>query len=131
MGFCSAAVSGYPNSWQQRSLASYGVTPVDGVRFQLPSPAAFTFLGMGLQNQKHISMVSLDAIVTAHGEKQQREHEEIHPLPTGRVNIGGIAKSAFHESPFISWGMGLERSSCSEIVHRSKIWVLRLSLIHI
>jgi len=43
-------------------------------------------------------MVSLDAIVTAHGEEQQREHEDIQPLPAGRVNIIRVAKSTFHWS---------------------------------
>jgi hypothetical protein len=92
-------VSDCSDFWQQRSLASYGVTLVDGIRFQVPFLAAVPLFGTGLQNQEHIPMVSLDAIVTAHGEEQQREHEDIQPLPAGRVNICGIAKSAFHGSP--------------------------------
>jgi len=47
-------------------------------------------------------MVSLDAVVAAHGEAQQREHEDIRRLPAGCVNIFRIAKSTFHWSPVMS-----------------------------
>jgi hypothetical protein len=99
--FC-AGIFGYLDFQARRSLDSYGVILFDGVRFQVPFPAAFAFFGTGLQNQEHVSMVALDAVVAAHRELEEQEHEEIMTLPSRGVNICGIAKSAFHGSSSVS-----------------------------
>lgn len=79
-----------------RLLAAEGVVSVDGIVFEVLFTAAFSFSRACPKNQEKIPMVPPNAVVTAHGEPEKEEPEEIPALPARWVNVDGVAETAFH-----------------------------------
>ena len=82
--------------WLLRFLAAERVISFSGIVFEVLFAAAFAIGGPSPEHQEKISMVTSNAVVTAHGEPEKEEPEEIPALPARWVNVDGVAETAFH-----------------------------------